>query len=79
MVAEPVLEYLRGRTAETNIAIQGDIITTCSLKLDTGAMVEGSVSRDINAYDKEEASRAAYENAVEKLIPGIELMLNLKA
>lgn len=72
------IDYINSRVVSSEVKSVGDITTTYTVAFDNGQVVEGSVIRDINSFDKEEAYNAAYLEAIKSLTAGIEFVLNKK-
>jgi hypothetical protein len=73
---QTTIDYLRGRVVSAVPVVSGDITTHTTISFDNGMVVEGCAMRSIASYNKEESDNAAFLDAIAKLSPGIEFMLN---
>lgn len=70
------IEYLKSRVVSAIPATSGEIVTNTVITFDNGVTVEGYAVRDISGYSKEESDNAAFLDAISKLCPGVEFILN---
>ncbi len=71
-----VLNYIKSRITSAETTTSGDIETVYKATFDNGAMIEGSSMRPIDGFQQEEATNAAYENAIDKIYHGVAFALN---
>lgn len=75
MTSQSTIDYLQARATATDVLQTGEILTTVTVTFDNGVTATGSAIRDINSFDQAEAQKAAYEQAFESLLPGVEFVL----
>lgn len=70
------IDYLKNRVISAVPKTSGEITTHSVITFDNGIIIEGYSIRDIASYEKTEADAAAFQDAISRLAPGIEFMLN---
>ncbi len=78
-MSQATLDYIHGRIVTSDFSNTGEIVTTCKVTFDNGMYTTGTSIRDINNFDKEEAQKAACDNAIKVLSPGVEFILTKTA
>ena len=69
------IEYIRGRVTSSEFKTSGEITTESIVIFDNGTSVTGTSVREIMNFDKDEASNAAFENAISGLSAGVNFIL----
>lgn len=72
------LDYIKSRITRSDYTRSGEVLTSCEIGFDNGAIVVGRSMCDISDYDKEAAQEAACEDAMRILAPGVEFILSKK-
>lgn len=75
MTSQRTIEYIKTRVSNTDFTNSGEITVSCTITLDDGTVITGSIVRDISSFDSDEAQAAAYNNTVGFLYPGADLIL----
>lgn len=75
IMTQSTLDYLKNRVINATYAMNGEVITSVTLTMDNGLAITGTSIRDINGFQQEEAQIAAYENAMARLLPGVDFVL----
>ena len=71
-----ILQYIKSRITSAETTTTGDIETIYKCSFDTGMVLSGKSVRPIDGYNQEEATNAAYEDAVSKIYDGVAFTLN---
>ncbi len=75
---QEVMEYIKGRVSKLETTVTGDIETKVNVTLDNGTVISGNSLRPIDGFNQEEATTAAYTNAISALEAGVDLFLSKK-
>ena len=73
---QEVVDFIKSKILSTDYVDGGTITTTAKISFNTGAILSGTSVTDLSTYNKEEAQKSAYDNAIATLLPGVALILN---
>ena len=76
---QEVLNYIEGRVITSEFYSTGEVVTHYKAVLDNEIVIEGSSTRDINNFDREEAQQAAKNDAMAGLYAGVSFALSHKS
>lgn len=72
------LDYLKGCIANSDYTYSGEVTTHCKVLFNNGISANGIYVCDASGFVKQEADKAAHDDAIKTLIPGVEFVLNKK-
>jgi len=76
MQDQEISDFIKGKVTSTSYVESGLITTTAKVIFLNGTHITGTDSVELSGYNKETAQKAAYDNAVASLMPGVALILN---